>query len=41
MWGVTIYGQAELSLCPIERRGLLLGLHVELRLRRRGIGSRA
>ncbi|MET8848485.1 hypothetical protein [Amycolatopsis sp. NPDC004625] len=33
-WGATIYGQVELSLCPIDRRGLLLGLHVEPRHRR-------
>ncbi|MDX3187472.1 hypothetical protein PV458_03580 [Streptomyces sp. MN03-5084-2B] len=34
----TIYGQVELSLCPIDRRGLLLGLRVEPRHRRRGVG---
>jgi hypothetical protein len=38
-WGATIYGQVELSLCPIDRRGLLLGLHVEPRHRLRGVGS--
>ncbi|GAB3167400.1 hypothetical protein GCM10027258_92690 [Amycolatopsis stemonae] len=37
-WGATIYGQVELSLCPVDRRGLLLGLHVEPRHRRRGVG---
>ncbi|WP_442874498.1 hypothetical protein [Amycolatopsis sp. NBC_00438] len=37
-WGVTIYGQVELSLCPVDKRGLPLGLHVEPRHRRRGVG---
>jgi hypothetical protein len=37
-WGATIYGQVELSLCAVDRRGLLLGLHIELRHRRRGVG---
>jgi GNAT superfamily N-acetyltransferase len=37
-WGATIYGQVELSLCPIDRRGLLLGLYVEPRHRRRDAG---
>ncbi|GHG30031.1 MULTISPECIES: GNAT family N-acetyltransferase [Amycolatopsis] len=37
-WGATIYGHVELSLCPVDRRGLLLGLHVEPRHRRRGVG---
>ncbi|MEQ0560985.1 hypothetical protein ABJI51_18020 [Amycolatopsis sp. NEAU-NG30] len=32
-WGATIYGQVELSLCPVDRCGLLLGLHVEPRHR--------
>jgi GNAT superfamily N-acetyltransferase len=36
--GATIYGQVELSLCPVDRRGLLRGLHVEPRHRRRGVG---
>lgn len=37
-WGATIYGQVELSLCPLDRRGLLLGIHVEPQHRRRGVG---
>ncbi|MEV5721732.1 GNAT family N-acetyltransferase [Amycolatopsis mediterranei] len=37
-WGATIAGQVELSLCPVERRGLLLGLHLEPKHRRRGVG---
>jgi GNAT superfamily N-acetyltransferase len=37
-WGATIYGQVELALCAVDRRGVLLGLHVEPRHRRRGVG---
>ncbi|MEV6832122.1 hypothetical protein [Amycolatopsis sp. NPDC051102] len=37
-WGATIYGHVELSLCSVDRCGLLLGLHVEVRHRRRGVG---
>ena len=38
-WGTTIYGQIALSLCRIERRGLVLSLEVEPRHRRRGVGQ--
>ena len=37
-WGATIYGEVELSLRPSDRRGLLLGLYVEPRHRRRSVG---
>ncbi|MGV9366041.1 hypothetical protein [Amycolatopsis sp. NPDC003731] len=34
--GAAIYGHVDLSLCPVNRRGMLLGLRVESR--RRGVG---
>jgi len=37
--GTTIYDQVELSLCPIDRGGLLLGLPVEAPHRRQALAA--